>query len=107
MSATRHRRVLGLGALVLLAATHAHAGNPTRIQLVAEIPDVSISAADASGAIAGEVDGIATDALTGANPGEIIPGAQLHVSIPSAEGAVSWGHLEGAGSFVVGLEPHQ
>ncbi len=103
MSATRYRRALGLGFVTLLVATHAHAGSPTRIQLVAEIPDISISAADASGAVAGEVDGIATDALTGANPGEIIPGAQLHVSIPPAGGTVSWGHLDGTGDFVVGL----
>lgn len=57
-----------------------------------------MSVVDASGAITGQVDGIATDSLSGSSPG-----AQLHISIPSATGTVTWGHLDGTASFVSGL----
>ena len=103
MSGRRHLHALGLAVVMLLAATHAHGGSATRIQLLAEIPDTSVSAVDASGEITGEVDGVATDWLPGESPGTTIPGAQLLLSIPSAEGTVSWGHLDGTGSFVGGL----
>ena len=89
-------------ACVLLGTSAARAQDSTRIQLVAKIPPVSLSVSDASGVIAGEVDGIATDSMAGASPGETLLGAQLHLSIPGAEGSVSWGHRDGSGNFVAG-----
>lgn len=98
------RRVLCLAiALSVAVVAHAQAGNPTRIQLVATIPNVALSITDPSGEIPGQVDGIAADSLAGANPGEIILGAQLRLSIPTAEGSFTFGHLDGGGSFVAGL----
>ena len=100
------RRHWGVSAVVaLLTAASAQAGNPTRIQLVADIPAVALSVVDASGAISGEVDGIATDALMGPNPGEVIGGAQLRLSIPATSGVVTWGHRDGMGAFVAGMPP--
>jgi len=90
-------------ALSITIAASAHAGNPTRIQLVATIPNVALSITDASGEISGQVDGIATDSLPGANPGEIILGAQLQLSIPTIEGSPTFGHMDGGGNFVPGL----
>jgi len=88
---------------VLLGTSAARAQDSTRIQLVAKIPPVSLSVTDASGVIAGEVDGIATDSMAGASPGETLLGAQLHLSIPGAEGSVSWGHRDVSGNFVADL----
>ncbi|MEE2665313.1 MAG: alpha/beta fold hydrolase [Myxococcota bacterium] len=102
MSAVRRHWPLWT-VVALLAATNAHAGDPTRIQLVADIPALALSIVDASGAISGEVDGIATDALAGPNPGEVIGAAQLGLSIPTTSGVVTWGHRDGTETFVAGL----
>ncbi|MEE2678470.1 MAG: hypothetical protein VX546_07845 [Myxococcota bacterium] len=98
MSSRRRHLALWCGAFALLVTTQARAGDPTRIQLVAEVPGIAVAIADASGEITGPVDGIATDWLSGSSPG-----AQLHLSIPSANGTVTWGHLDGVGGFVAGL----
>jgi pimeloyl-ACP methyl ester carboxylesterase len=98
----RFARFILLAALVLFA-TSANAGTATRIQLVAEIPAASLAVVDASGEIAGEVDGIATDALVGSGPADIILGARLHLSVSGELGAVTWGHLTNQGDFASGL----
>ena len=99
----RRRRFSWLAIALIAVGTQAKAGEPTRIQLVTKIPAISLSITDASGEIAGEVDGIAADSLAGPNPGEIIRGAQLQLSIPTTEGSPTFGHLDGTGSFVTGL----
>ena len=99
--------LLGSARLATLAvpllAGLAHAGDATRIQLVAEIPAVTLSVVDASGDVVGEVDGIATDALAGPNPGDVIVGAQLLLSFVGSAVPVTWGHLNGSGDFVTDL----
>ena len=95
-----------LTALVLwgtLLTSAAHAGDATRIQLVAEIPDAALTVVDDSGDISGAIDGIATDALVGSSPGETILGARLHLSIPPVYGATTWGHIDSGGGFVADL----
>ena len=66
----RSTACLGAGILAFAVATNAHAGDATRIQLVAEIPALALSVVDASGDVAGEVDGITTDGLEGPSPGQ-------------------------------------
>ena len=100
--ATR-QALAGLGAISLLWASAAQAGNSTRIQIVAKIPPISLSVTDASGDIAGEVDGIATDSMAGASPGEILLGAQLHLK--RKEGRVQ--RLDLSGRQVVHRRLHQ
>ncbi|MEE2702537.1 MAG: alpha/beta fold hydrolase [Myxococcota bacterium] len=99
----RSTACLCAGILAFAVATDAHAGDATRIQLVAEIPALALSVVDASGDVAGEVDGITTDGLEGPGPGQTIGGAQLRLSIPEPEGTPSWGHLDENGSFVADL----
>ena len=99
----RRLRFSWLAIALIAVGAQAKAGDATRIQLVAKIPAISLSITDASGEIAGEVDGIAADSLAGPNPGEIIRGAQLQLSIPTTEGSSTFGHLDGTGSFVTGL----
>ena len=88
---------------ILLSAGISFAGDATRIQLVAEIPSATLLVVDDSGDIVGAIDGIATDALVGALPGEVITGAQLHLSLPSASGLTEWGYLDGSGQFIADL----
>jgi len=94
---------MALLGLALLPTSGSWAGTPTRIQLVGELPGFELQAADASGAIVGEVDGVAADALAGASPGEVIAGSRLRLSIPAVAGTVTWGHLDGVGNFVAGM----
>jgi pimeloyl-ACP methyl ester carboxylesterase len=107
MRARRGKRLINRSWQVafacLLFAGHAHAGDATRIQLVAAIPNLLYSVVDDAGDTIGEVDGIATDALAGPNPGDIIVGAQLHLSLMGTANAATWGHVDGAGDFVPGL----
>ena len=88
-------------AVALLASSIAHGA--TRIQLVVHIPDTGLSVSDLSGEILGEVDGVATDALVGATPGEVLPGAVLELSVLPTSGAITWGRLDVGGDFVAGL----
>jgi len=88
-------------AASLLAASLSHGA--TRIQLVVHIPDTGLSVTDLSGEIVGEVDGIATDALVGATPGEVLPGASLQLSVLPTPGALTWGQLDAGGDFQAGL----
>lgn len=94
--------LIGLVPALLDAGT-AYAGSATRIQLVAEIPSATLLVVDDSGDLPGAIDGIATDALVGALPGEVIVGAQLHLSLPSASGKTEWGHIDGTGQFIADL----
>lgn len=94
-------RLVFVSASLLLLSARADAGSPTRIQLVGDIPIATLSLTDESGAIAGPVDGIATDGLP--DPGGTIVGAQLRVSFTGPAGSVTWGHLDSGGAFVVGL----
>jgi len=104
LARTRRSGLHTLVALALiLSAGRAYAGAATRIQLVAKIPDLTFAVVDASGDVVGPVDGIATDTLAGPNPGEVIRGARLHLSISTISEPVSWGHVDGAGEFVAGL----
>ena len=90
-------------ALSCLVAGHVHAGAATRIQVVASLPNIGFSVEDESGDIVGEVDGVATDALAGTGPGNVIVGAQLHLTLSGSSDDVIWGHINGAGSFEAGL----
>ncbi len=84
-------------------AADAKAGEATRIQLVAEIPNLALSVLDDSGEISGPIDGIATDALLGPAPGNLIEGAVLNLSVPASAAQATWGHIDGTGKFVAGL----
>ncbi|NRA00529.1 MAG: hypothetical protein HRU01_28920, partial [Myxococcales bacterium] len=84
-------------------AADAKAGEATRIQLVAEIPNLALSVVDDSGEISGPIDGIATDALLGPAPGNLIEGAVLNLSVPASAAQATWGHIDGTGKFVAGL----
>ncbi|MCP4906549.1 MAG: alpha/beta hydrolase [bacterium] len=100
--------IVPLRLSVLIAAVGCFLAAPasygaTRIQLVAEIPHASLTVLDHSGEIVGEVDGIATDALDGSNPGEVIPGASLHLSTLPTPGLLTWGHVDPLGDFVADL----
>jgi len=97
------RRAFLAALFVATAVRAADAGEATRIQLVIEIPDAEFSVVDAAGDVVGEVDGIATDAIAGSSPGEVIVGAQLRLELAGTSSAPTWGRLDGAGDFVVGL----